>query len=514
MTMPWRACAYANVRGVRRLPASRYSAKRPLFLNHRPCERNKRRPRTAETACRAKSGPTLVARAACRSDKLGVMLATMKIFELADRWGLPYREGSAASPGPAALEGFLVEYRAFARQRDQALLDHLRATPTRFRSYVPFSPEAYRTALELIWYFDEILILDPVDRWTSPEDLRRNNGLMEAVVESLSLIWQMRDALDAGYIRFAGESILPPVSHAIDEVEVALLLAQTGVREALSSRTRLGLRWQERSDGTKGFFYSVGIGSNFMTGGKNATLPTINGRPAVPLFFGSDLPEASLDDFKRALGEEKASSVIETVHAYEVNRVLRIGANAARLGASLLTHEQHQVAVLSAHNGPDFERYRQLPISGLRLALPFVQSCSGERLLELRESMPLAFLEFRSRLLDALERSVREDPGNFPARAQAIVHREVVPEVARIQQEMESAALRMGILGAGLPAVVATGMLVGSSFGIEPQTLVTAGVALGTSGTLGVVTQAASTLADWWKLRNRGWYFLWRAGAR
>ena len=84
------------------------------------------------------------------------------IFTLASEVGIPLTINEVDVPGDDAFKRFSERYRAWASQRDDSLISHLLRTPTLFRSYLPFSRRVFAVAYQVVWYFDELVVRDPV----------------------------------------------------------------------------------------------------------------------------------------------------------------------------------------------------------------------------------------------------------------------------------------------------------------------------------------------------------------
>lgn len=94
------------------------------------------------------------------------------LLHIADRSGLtgPMDE----LPAQEVLDrvtAFLPEYNDWAEQRDLAAISDTFEENSTFRATLPFTPGGLQTAIEASWYFDELLIEDPIENIAKLSDI-------------------------------------------------------------------------------------------------------------------------------------------------------------------------------------------------------------------------------------------------------------------------------------------------------------------------------------------------------
>jgi hypothetical protein len=146
-------------------------------------------------------------------------------------------------------------------------------------------------------------------------------------------------------------------------------------------------------------------------------------------------------------------------------------------------------------------------VGAFNLMLPYLDGVPPERLLDVRREAPGAFAEFRSRLVDILENASKQDPEHAAELARLVLERDVIPTVPKLDAELRAAGVRAKVLGIGLPAVAATGALMGSILGVPLGILMPMLVGAGARS----LQAAADHEEDKARAVAHPFYFLWLA---
>jgi hypothetical protein len=130
------------------------------------------------------------------------------LFRIADDFGL-LRRGRARRVDPETFLAFAEKYATWSKERDQYAILELEGRPQWFRAY--FSPASHQLAgvLETAWYYDEMVLDDPIS-WALLNLVERPLGelpakehverAMTSVVELLAILIPLRDALADGTV--------------------------------------------------------------------------------------------------------------------------------------------------------------------------------------------------------------------------------------------------------------------------------------------------------------------------
>jgi hypothetical protein len=86
-----------------------------------------------------------------------------EIFKLARSHQLPGNDTDVAHPKfRKRVDAFLRDYESWAETRDAEVSDYLARTPRQYRIFLPHRKYTPKVASELSWYFDEIVVPDPI----------------------------------------------------------------------------------------------------------------------------------------------------------------------------------------------------------------------------------------------------------------------------------------------------------------------------------------------------------------
>lgn len=96
-------------------------------------------------------------------------ISSWPMLELAESMGLPKLAGSIDETFVRRVEEYIEVYRAWAQDRDRAVMRHLLESPNAYRVMVPASPDAFGLAARSSWYFDEVIVEDPLASVVSQE---------------------------------------------------------------------------------------------------------------------------------------------------------------------------------------------------------------------------------------------------------------------------------------------------------------------------------------------------------
>lgn len=402
---------------------------------------------------------------------------------------------------------FSESYMRLSHERDAELARHIAATPHLHRTYTPYTERSLEMALQVHWYFDEVLVRDPIASWLSDTRLAQADkkaGIQAKVIEVL----RIEAALEQGAVKLVGPNAAPlkfPSDEAIAaDPQIQAFLNDTRVRSSLWKSVRYSAAPLCLPSGAvvgHAFGLSLDVGGVAAVSG---SFPTdAQGRIRLPIFFGSSLPEIDRDRFLSMFSAEDELAV-EKVFPLAVAAARGSALVAVHLDSSLISDREHVQAVLNASGvGAD----RQRAVDGFQLALPFIGGADPQRLMEIRKDDPMAFREFRQELVQVIEAARKEvAPECVGRRAEELLQRRCVPSLRLLEREMRAWATRVGVFSFGLPAVGGTGALMGFHYDV-PAAAIGAIVATGTAA----VVAGSSLLADRAKLKSNSFHFLWRA---
>src|SRR5262249_51227123 len=110
---------------------------------------------------------------------------------------------------PDVYRAFRDRYLAWAAERDAALGAHLAEAPNAFRCALKYTDRVFATAYQVLWYFDEIVVPDPISRALSTDDASPNS--LALVKRRLLILAKFRQSIECGYMLLAGPNLIPLV---------------------------------------------------------------------------------------------------------------------------------------------------------------------------------------------------------------------------------------------------------------------------------------------------------------
>ena len=441
-----------------------------------------------------------------------------RLFELLDEHRLFEEQGQTA-PDEVAFESLRKDYIEFSKQRDSVLDAQLRAARP-FRGYVPYGPSAYSMVCQVLWYFDQLLVRDPLEailrkplhdnlapldqtiadfpgghlgviRQPRSEEL---SDRIDQVRQVAKWLLQLRPCLDSGLLFLAGDSVLPALPELPSD-SVKLLVDDAAVAEALNAALQFGLELRRGSDGTEWWVCRVDSGSA-------GTLTMQSRQPAAgyspSIRFGEPLRQATRGEVIDALGMgfiEKTRDLFPQ----EVSRTLGLLSVAEHLSAVPVFHRDADAAIVTSAMNVLGSQVDLDPIRTFNLMLPYFDHLPPDRLVQLRLEDTTAFKNLR-----ALFASLTDTAGIDSAAI--AVEREIIPMLVEV--EAEAKALGKKRLAAfGEAALPIGGLLVGAIAGVPLSPLFYGAVAI----TADALRRLGDVAADSERLVRNPTYFLWKA---
>jgi hypothetical protein len=425
------------------------------------------------------------------------------LFDLALSCGIPLGPGELEEINDDAFVHFRKRYLAWAKERDAALRRYVAKKPTLFRCYVPYTDRVFRVAYQILWYFDEIIVRDPLVGHVQPGpegDLRNRK---RHLLQVLSVLSHFRESIESGYILLAGPAVIPPRSQEPPEI-VSQLLESKDLEAALDEAVGFGLEARTDDQGREWHVWRADLDWAGSFGWHVEQLTGPGTSPAIRM--RERLPEVSAAHLSEVLGRD-AFEMVRGVYPLEVHAVLHEAAAASCVDSLFLSDRKVDCAIVAQADARLSPARQAAAVGGINLAVPYLHGVPPGRLRELRDAIPQAFLDFRSRLADIMVRAIRDDPENASEVARVLAEKEIQPALNRLGAEMQAASRRAKVLGAGLPVALVTGSLVARALGAGSDVLVTSlipsAVVMGEAVARHLEARAKATASPF--------YFLWRA---
>jgi hypothetical protein len=127
------------------------------------------------------------------------------------------------------FDSFCKEYVSKSKERDSALVSYLRTTPNYFRCHLPFSKWVLSVTFDVVWYYDEIVLNDPilsVIDWEYDLEIKKNY-----LRDWLKLLVKNRTSVEGGFILLAGDLAIPSRRNLFSEQSKLILESSNIINE-------------------------------------------------------------------------------------------------------------------------------------------------------------------------------------------------------------------------------------------------------------------------------------------
>lgn len=438
------------------------------------------------------------------------------IFNLAEEIGLKLEENQPEFISNEGLQYFCTEYKKQAILRDSALSSYLNSVTKPVRCYLPKSSRTFRVAKEVVWYFDELIVRDPIEDAIGTFDMERftedaTHDVMQRFVNVIHTLLKFRHCIDEGYILLAGEGVLPkgqlynPLG--LDDINLVVerISKEGSVSEALNEAVTYGMIKQTATDGIEWLIYHAKLDSGELCGFE--PIGNVRGTgDGIAYEIGGHRPTCTADDINFYIPSKDVREGARDLFQHEIARAISLSKLAKRLNAPMVfDRDADKIIVDSLGETSKPKLLGEAYVNSARLLVPYVQHLPVQRLIDLREDMPVAFKDFRSRLAEIMLDSYKEDPENATSIAHFRVEKEVRPSLNVLEQEIKAVSSKNRITGYS-GALIASAGLLGAFYGMGWAAF---------SATAGGVAMLVNAASDTSKITHdsvaKPYYFLWKA---
>jgi hypothetical protein len=436
------------------------------------------------------------------------------IFDLTDEFKILGLSDQRNEFTDEAFNLFCDKYKLLSKKRDTALFQYLNSTPNLFRSHLPHSKWAIAVAFNVVWYYDELIVSDPVlqlinfDKTTL---LQKKNDLQQLLI----FLKRCKESIDGGFLLFSGDNITPDKTGLFDadsnllvnvpEVtdafeKISLMVKKTSpINENLADNlTQLEVIYH-------GFWGEVrrmgmyipphvldanklgnGISYDFTTPYQRLT------KDELINFNKVDMLESLKDEYSKDI-----SIVLETItNAHRLNVPVLFYRNADRIAAKNYA---------TSNNKQDINLFTDTTIYDC--VLPYVDGIPAERLFDVRNQVPEVFKDFRAFLFELVMKTMKSTDN--PAEFKFKIDNEISSMMRKLNVEMSNAKSKWRFQGVATPLIMLTSSLTLLSSGLDYSQLLS--TFLGSGGLIQGLNTWSNVRIDEKKASLNPVYFLWKA---
>lgn len=435
------------------------------------------------------------------------------IFKLIDEFEIFSKLGSPNYWSDDDLESFTLKYKQQADYRDEALYNYLTNSINLFRCHLPYSKWTLAVARNVVWYYDELIITDPIlDLLKNPhKDLEYQKNRLQ---NALKFILEFKESIIGGYILFAGDRLVPNKTGSF-KTESELLITDSKVLEGFENLTLIAKKASPINDNVEDNLTHLHTEYNGMWGENKSMSMYIpdhilnKGKLDNGIFFDFVTPfQVARKEDLIAMGKVDMLTCFQSDYAKDITIVLEAITNAQRFNAPVLFYRDvdrtvaKQYALLNSN--PNSHTVSKTIYD---FTTPYLKDIPPDRLFEIRNQIPQSFNDFRYFLYELVVKTMKST--NNPDEIKYKIDQEVNSMFNKLQVEINNVERKWKVHGLAAPIIAGIGTLSLSSSGIDYAKIYS--FLLGTMGGIKSLTTFFDTRSDKEKLELNPVYFMWKA---
>jgi hypothetical protein len=404
--------------------------------------------------------------------------------------------------------GFCREYIEQSKIRDKYLKEYLRNNPNLFRTFLPWRPYIFGTVFQLQWYYDEIIVYDPIFF----EITHFKSGQIEKDKQNLrgvlGYLNRLKDNINEGFLLFGSYDAFSTDPKIIDDNKFETLLSIPELREECDRLVEVYKMQSE--EGKQKEYFNIRCfyrnKQNFFTVYKDVEkLKDENGYGITFDLVGSEYTRITLEDIKAGDFYDRAFDSFKEDYPFEIKEILNYVDIGSTIKTPVLFNNRLDELVLSNISNHD-KIIKSKANDYYKLILPFVDGIPPERLYDLRTNMPSSFIDFRNTLFEIIYDF--EKSGIEKEVLELKIKQKVNPIINKLDSEIKNSITKAKIIGVGSAIVGSIGSLGLWHFGIDASKY--ASLLLSSAS----LTHQASVIANYLTENNtaksNSLYYLWK----
>ncbi len=431
------------------------------------------------------------------------------IFLLAEKYQISIDNLNQAEFSDESFLGFCKDYIEKSKVRDKDLKIHLTEKPNLFRTFLPWRENIFNTVLQLQWYYDELVIYDPII-------FEINNFKTGNIEEDKSRLRQLlfflnslKESINEGFLLFGSYDTFVTTNKRSEENKFEALLSIPEIRNECDKLVQVYK--MESTEGTKKSYFNVRSYYRnkqvmFTVVKDFEKIKTDEGYGIWFDLVGSNYTPLSIEDAKKEGFYDRAYDGFKEDYPFEIREILNYIDVGSNIKTPVLFDRKLDEYVLS-NITPNNEVIKSKGTDYLKLFLPFVNGIPPERLFAIRTTMPNAFLDFRNLMFEVIYDY--EKSGVEPEILELKIQQKINPLLRKLDAEMKNSLTKAKIIGIGLPLVSGMGALGLWHFGIDISKLTT--LVLGSVNVAGEFTAFTNYFTEQRTGKSHSLYYLWEA---
>jgi hypothetical protein len=391
---------------------------------------------------------------------LGTSFNSDFIFRLAEEIGILTCELENNLIPQVVFDDFSKQYISSALERDKSLLHHLSSSFPKFRCSLPPSKWAFGVAASVMWYYDEIIVGDPILQILHSETLQQDQKKIQ-LRNLLGWLEQLKESITGGFLLFIDHSNL--VNPSALQTETDLILGEQQILDQFLRITAMGKKQNPINDDPADNMLQLDVQYN----GLSSELRTM-GNYIPPHVLEKGLTEMWFDfmrQFERtspeeliALGKQDMLDNMKIGYKNDISTILKTVSDSLQMNTPVLFYREVDLSVAyQFQNLHSIHKAVSVDMSVYNYMVPYIAEIPLERVFEVRNQSPTAFNEFRWYMLELVTKLMTEHSDQQEIKYR--IERDVQSKMRALTVEMENTKNKMRFEGVAGPLAMFTGSI-------------------------------------------------------
>lgn len=381
------------------------------------------------------------------------------IFSLADKYQISLDNTKPFEFTDESYFGFCKEYLEQCKIRDTNLKKHLIDKPNLFRTFLPWRAYIFDTVFQLQWYYDELVIYDPIYFEIKHFKTGNNEEDKSKLKQLLSFLSSLKDSISEGFLLFGSYDTFITSNEQINENNFHNLLSIQGIRDECDKLVEVYK--MESEEGKERAYFNIRARYRnreiiFPVVSDFEKIKTIEGYGVYFDLVGSTYTSVSVEDAKREGFYDRTYDCFKNDYPFEIREVLNYIDISSGIKTPVLFNRKLDELILSSISLQE-KIIKSKATDYYKLFLPFINDIPAERLYDIRTQMPTAFLDFRNLMFEIIYDF--EKSGVEKEILELKIQQKINPLLRKLETEMKNSVTKAKIIGLGLPIVSGFGAL-------------------------------------------------------
>lgn len=431
------------------------------------------------------------------------------IFSLADKYQISLDNSKPAEFLDESYFGFCKDYLEQCKIRDINLKQHLLDKPNLFRTFLPWRPYIFDTVFQTQWYYDELVIYDPIFFEINHFKSGNNEQDKKWLRQLLAFLFSLKDSIDEGFLLFGSYDTFSTTDKQLEENKFENLLSIQEIREECDRLVHV-FKMVSADGNEKSYFqvrcYYRNKQTFFQVIQDFEKLKSEQGFGITYDLVGSNYIPMTIEETKQGGFYDRAFDGFKEDYPFEIREVLNYIDVGSNIKTPVLFNRRLDELILSNVSTQD-KILKSRANDYYKLFLPFINGIPADRLYEIRAKMPTAFLDFRNLMFEIVYDF--EKSGIEPEVLELKIQQKINPLLRKLETEMKISVTKAKIISVGVPLATGVGALGLWGFGID--ILKYSSLLLGGINLASELTALTNYLTEQRTGKSNSVYYLWIA---